>query len=209
MQSPWETPTHMLTASQRQLSALKKIAHPSVLKSQSLPHTVGFNYFDWLISLLPSFFSNFSANLSFEPFMDSPLRGFISSLHQMNQIWEYACEEDWKNSPAEVTLCPIIAPALLYIHQSTVSYLGQLYPKVFRRPQGTRYFGTGPPCSLSLLKTHSLRNGLLYFCPEVNAWSTPYLITNRANNGIALSVLYHAKGKVQGGHWVGERSQVT
>lgn len=166
--SPWETPAHILTASQWQLSALEKIAHPSVLKNQSSPHTVGFN-FSWLVDFFASFSSNFGANLSFEPFMDSPLRGLVSSLHQMNQIWEYACEEDWENSPAEVTLCPRIAQALLYIHQSTVSYLGQLYPKVFGRPQGTGYFGTGPFCPLSLMKTHSLRTVPLYHCPEMNS----------------------------------------
>lgn len=40
----------------------------------------------------------------------------------MNQIREYACEEEGEYNPAEVTLFPIIALALLYVHQCTVSY---------------------------------------------------------------------------------------
>ena len=134
----------MLTASQLRVSDLQNIAHPSVLRSQSPPETVNPSVSDWLAF----FSSDIGANLSFEPFMDSPLRGFIYSSHQMNQIWEYSCEDDWENSPAEVTLCPIIAPALLYTHPSTVNYLGQLYPKVFRRPQDNFY--PFPLCKLTL-----------------------------------------------------------
>lgn len=136
------------------------------LRDTSLPLSAGLNFFDGVI-FFASFFappppSDFSANLSFEPFMDSHLRGFISSLRQMNQIWEYAREEGWENSPAEVTLCPIISPALLYIHQSTVSYLGQLHPKVFSRPQGTRYFGTSPFCPFPLPYANSLSQNITF-----------------------------------------------
>lgn len=104
--------------------------------------------------------SNFSANLSFEPFVDVFHRGFISPLHQMNQIWEHVGGGNRENSPAEVTLCPIIAPALLYIHQSAVSYLGQLCPQVIRRPQGTRYFGTRPLMPPQTWITNSPRKDL-------------------------------------------------
>lgn len=135
------------------------------LRDTSLPLSAGLNFFDGVI-FFASFFapppSDFSANLSFEPFMDSHLRGFISSLRQMNQIWEYAREEGWENSPAEVTLCPIISPALLYIHQSTVSYLGQLHPKVFSRPQGTRYFSTSPFCPFPLPYANSLSQNITF-----------------------------------------------
>lgn len=103
---------------------------------------------------------NFSANLSFEPFVDVFHRGFISPLHQMNQIWEHVGGGNRENSPAEVTLCLIIAPALLYIHQSAVSYLGQLCPQVIRRPQGTRYFGTRPLMPPQTWITNSPRNDL-------------------------------------------------
>lgn len=154
--------------------ALENVPHPRVHKK-----LLAFSHCRlqllWLLDFFAAFFfsSNFCANLSFEPFVDVSHTGFISSLHQMNQIWEYACEEDGENSPAEVTLCSIIAPALLYIHQSAVSYLGQLCPQVFRRPQGTRYFGARPflpPLPyVSLLSQKWLV--LLKHCPEVNVWS--------------------------------------
>ena len=130
------------------------------LGDTSVPPSAGLNFFDWVIFSPPP--SDFSANLSFELFMDSHLGGFISSLRQMNQIWEYAREEGWENSPAEVTLCPIISPALLYIHQSLVSYLGQLHPKVFSRPQGTRYSGTGPLCPFPLPYANSFPQNITF-----------------------------------------------
>lgn len=78
----------------------------------------------------------------------------------MNQIWEHVGGGNRENSPTEVTLCLIIAPALLYIHQTAVSYLGQLCPQVIRRPQGTRYFGTRPLMPPQTWITNSPRNDL-------------------------------------------------
>lgn len=93
-------------------------------------------------------------------------RDFIS-LHQMNQIWEHNCEKDRENSP-EVTSSPILAQALLYIHQSAVSYSGQLHSQVFRRPHGRR------PFWLPLLYASSFSQTWLVpmnLCPKVNIWS--------------------------------------
>lgn len=55
---------------------------------------------------------------------------FFLSTHQMNQIRPYVCQESAENGLAGVTLSNN-SPAPLYIHQSAVSYLGQLYTWVF------------------------------------------------------------------------------
>lgn len=56
---------------------------------------------------------------------------FFLSTHQMNQIRPYVCQETAENGLAGVTLSNN-SPAPLYIHQSAVSYLGQVYTLVFK-----------------------------------------------------------------------------
>lgn len=82
---------------------------------------------------------------------------FFPSTHQMKQIRPCVCKENTENGLAGVTLSNN-SPALLYIHQSAVSYLGRLSTGVFWGPRGTRRLDTKHFCPLSLMQAHFLRN---------------------------------------------------
>lgn len=86
---------------------------------------------------------------------------FFLSTHQMKQIRPCVWEEKAENGLAGVTLSNN-SPALLYIHQSAVSYLGQLYTGVFWGPRGTRRLDTKHFCPLSLMQAHFLRNDSIW-----------------------------------------------
>lgn len=75
----------------------------------------------------------------------------------MKQIRPRVYEESSEKGLAGVTLSNN-SLALLYIHQSAVSYLGQLYTGVFRGPRGTRRLDTKHFCPFSILQAHFLRN---------------------------------------------------
>lgn len=86
----------------------------------------------------------------------SDISVFFLSTRQMKQIRPYVWKESAENGLAGVTLSNN-SPALLYIHQSAVSYLGQLYTRVCRGPRGTRRLNTE---HFSLMQAHFLRNYL-------------------------------------------------
>lgn len=88
---------------------------------------------------------------------------FFLSTHQMNQIRPYICQESAENGLAGVTLSNN-SPAPLYIHQSAVSYLGQLYTRVF---EGLGVPDTSTPNSSALTPSCKLT-----FSEVLQCWVT-------------------------------------
>lgn len=191
--SPRETPTHMLTASQRHLSALEKIARPSVIKKGLIASHHRLQR-PWLVDFSSSslFFLQ-RLQLIWAIYGQASQRFYLLLSTTWTRYENTAAKLGWQNSPAEVTLCPIIAPALLYMHQSTVRYLGQLYPEVFTRPQDTLALALSAPSPLCKLTLSEMT------WPEVNG-----PLCSGASADIALPELYYFNRKGFSSQWAAE-----